>query len=337
MHQLNPKLKQVWLFRDCKKFDTLVPKYVKKAKYSTFNIIFHLATSKVWVDNDLSHDYLLHITKKNKKQLYIETWHGDRGLKKCFYHEKDYKPKRPFKIEEQGFCDYFLVGSTFAEWVVPGMFRYSGQLLKCGYPRNDILFCKDENVINAIKSSLGIMPQEKILLYAPTFRQDKLENADDIDFKAIIDVLEKKTNDKWVVVTRMHHQMRKAINIDKSVRCVDGSSYYDMAGLLLISDMLISDYSSCPGDFILRDKPVFLFVSDCDKYNNSDKGLEFELKDSPYMFAKTNKQLIKLIAECDDRKAKENCDALKRFYGCYERGIATETVCEIILNHLKKR
>lgn len=330
LHRLRPDTKIVWLLKEPKKFKGVVPEYVKVKKCTRVARIHHLSTALVWVDND----YLVYKPKvdKHPKQLYIETWHGDRGLKKCFFDVEGYERKRPFSINIKDYCDYFLVGSTFAEKTVRSMFRYDGNLLSCGYPRNDILFEKDKEKFDALKAKLGVEKDTKILLYAPTFRANIDEkSALNIDFKRVIETLEKRDSKKWTVVLRVHH---RGVDNEYNVPVVDGNNGFDMSELLYVSDMLITDYSSCVGDFILTKRPVVLYATDYQDYKDLDRGVHFDIEKWPFMMAKNNDELNELLANLTEKKAKESSEGLLELYGCYEKGTATKEVCDIIIKKL---
>ena len=328
LHRQRPETKIVWLFQQPKKFKGIVPDYVVRKRCNKFSKIHHLATAYIWVDND----NLVYRKKldKSKKQLYIETWHGDRGLKRCFYDVEGFTRKRPFSINYEGYCDYFLTGSHFAERTVRSMFKYEGTLLPCGYPRNDILFENDQEKFDNIKERLGVEKDTKILLYAPTFRNEIDElSALNIDLKRAIETLEKRDNKKWVVVLRTHH---RGLETKYNIKTVDGNVGFDMSELLYVSDMLITDYSSSIGDFILTKRPVVLYATDYEDYKTLDRGLHFDLEKGPFMLAQTNDELVKILENLTDKKAKKNCEELLKLYECYENGTATKTVCEIIIN-----
>lgn len=336
LHELSPKTKQIWFFNNPEKMKEFVPEYIKCEKLDNHKLLRYIETSRVWVDNDyLVYQNFLTIFSKRKDQLYIQTWHGDRGLKKCFYDVKGFKPPEPYTLQKDGFCDYLLTGSKFAEKVVRSMFRYDGKLLTCGYPRNDCLINLNPEKIKEAREKLDIDENTKILLYAPTFKGkigDKM--TEHIDFKRLVDVLEQKTKQNWVVVYRNHH-MSKINEKNKSLRFFNSTTLFeDMADILCASDMLITDYSSCAGDFILTGKPVILYINDYNEYVNSDRGLHFNIEETPYLFARNNNELIEIIKDLTPAKAKQNCKDLMDFYGCTESGKATETVVNLILKNL---
>ena len=339
LHEVSPKTKQVWFFVDPLKMKENVPDYIKCEKLTNRRLLKYLQTSRVWIDND----YLVYqnfITKypKRKDQLFIETWHGDRGLKKCFYDVDGFKPAEPFTLQTPGFCDYLMTGSTFAEKVVRSMFKYKGNLLTCGYPRNDCLINRNEEAIKKVKEKLDISEDTKILLYAPTFKGkigDKM--TEHINFKQVVEVLEEKTQCNWVVVYRPHH-IGKDTEIPSCTRFFYSNKLFeDMAEILQATDLLITDYSSCAGDFILTGNPVILYINDYDAYVNSDRGLHFDIEKSPFMFAKDNEELLNIISNLTPAKAKQNCKSLMKFYGCTETGNSAQEVVDLILENLYKK
>ena len=107
-----------------------------------------------------------------------------------------------------------------------------------------------------------------------------------------------------------------------------------MADLLLISDMLITDYSSSAGDFALLKRPLVLFQSDIKEYIKYDRSFYFNMEDSPYYIAENQQELEDIINELDEKKAKENCEKILEFYETNETGHAAETIAEIIKGKL---
>ena len=335
LHKKNPDIKQLWLFQEPKKYKDILPKNVKCKKFNKKTLLHHIASSKIVIDNDyLVYFYKLAKMPKSKSQLFIQTWHGDKGFKKCFYESKTFKPYLPFTLEYKNLFDYFITGSKFAEPIVFKMFKYKGKLLKIGCPRNDILFCKNSEMHDKVREKLNIDKNTRILLYAPTFRENISENNEKINFEKVIKKLEKKTKEKWVVVFRAHHF--KDYNCNENL--LDGKKNFDdMADLMVASDMLITDYSSCAGDFAYLGKPIILYIDDYDDYKNKDRGLYFNIEESPFMFAKTNQDLLEIIENLSEENVKENCNNILNFYESYEDGKACEKIYNIILNHLKNK
>ncbi len=121
------------------------------------------------------------------------------------------------------------------------------QILISGYPKNDILSNSTQAYINKIKRALCLPKNKKIILYAPTFRENNMAITNvDVDF----DLWEKELGETYTVLFRAHPVTRNAVNIpSNSLFVVDCSDYYDITDLYLVSDILVSDYSGVFFDF----------------------------------------------------------------------------------------
>lgn len=336
LHEVAPEVEIVWFFLDVDKFKGVVPEYVKCVEATPKNLLYYYSTSKVWADNCTS-EPMINNLYKSKKQTYIHFWHGDRGFKKCFFDLPGWKSK--FLISKKGFCDYMTTGSVHAERVYTSMFRYKNPFLKVGCPRNDMLINEDANQRKEIRSKLGLDDETKLLIYAPTFRRRFKKKGMDIsgiDLDNVIAQLEKTYGCKWVCGIRGHHEIGSLVREENNSKVIDLTSYPDMADLMLAGDMLITDYSSCAGDFALTHRPVILFIQDLEEYTTKDRTLLFDIDKSPYIYAETNEQLIDIIKNIKKVDIKKNCDDILEFYETYETGKATDEVVKIMLEALKK-
>ena len=134
---------------------------------------------------------------------------------------------------------------------------------------------------------------------------------------------------------RAHYQSFGLPLDDDSGRLLMMTDYPEMAELLLISDALLTDYSSCAGDYALCRHPIYLYQDDLEDYKSNNRALYFDMADSPYWVASTPDELDKLIEETTPERAKENCDAILRFYGECETGHAARSIAEYIVDKLK--
>ena len=334
LHELRPETDIVWLFKDGEKARERqqIPDYVRIYNSIENRGVAAMATARVVVDNFNKRFYLKF---PGKKQVYIQTWHADRAFKKVGY---DNEGQYTTMLEEHATLG--ITGSDYGDMQFRSAFHYKGELLRVGSPRNDILIRNDPAEAAAIRQKLGIDANTQLLLYAPTFRDTVLRAHQTepvrLDLEHVLDTLERTTGRKWKCLVRAHY---KALGIDMnnaSDRLINVSGYQEMAELMLISDALLTDYSSCAGDFILLRRPVFLFQNDLDEYISDNRKLYFDMKDSPYWVASTPEALDKLIEDSTPARAKENCDAILKFYGENETGRAAELVAEYIVDKLKK-
>ena len=119
-------------------------------------------------------------------------------------------------------------------------------------------------------------------------------------------------------------------------RIVDATAYPDMAELLLVADMVLTDYSSCALDFIVMDRSALFYIPDWDNYA-ATRGVYFDVRQSQLMTAENQEDLEALIEGLTPEKVRENCAAIRDYFGYYETGHATGAVCDYIVERLGRR
>ncbi len=325
LHELYPEIPIVWLFKN----DTLksnVPSYIKKVDIDSKEAYVARAKASVIVLNEA----VVYGTYKGKNQFYIQTWHGDRGFKKMLWaaHGNDcnYVPPADDKV-----TDLCVAASQFGVDVYRNSFRYTGEILCEGMPRNDALVHPSSSRIKSIKKFIGVQDSCKILLYAPTFRRNVSKQSANMDLNRILDCLERKTNCRWKCFVRAHVVSNGISGINfNSDRFMDLTKYHDMTDLLLISDMLITDYSSCACDFILQNKPVILSIYDIDSYVSSQREFAVPPTDVGFYVAKNDDEFESIIAQMDDEDVKRECKEVLHYFDTHESGVSSEIICNII-------
>lgn len=331
LHEMYPEAHISWLATRPDELRGEVPDYVHLYGRNSVRGTFELGSARVWVDNFTKSPYLPH---KKGKQFYMQTWHGDRPFKTIGYDNDILEQYRmEYRLEED--CDVFLIGSDFGKRVMDTAFRCKGEYLKYGAPRNDILVRQDPAEIAAVKAKIGVDPAIKLLLYAPTYREttNTVPKDAQMDLLRTLEHLEKTTGDKWMCLYRAHY-LSAGIDLDSvRDRLIDMSRYGDMSELLLISDMLLTDYSSSATDYCIMDRPVLLFQADIEEYLANRK-MYFKISDSPFMVAMNQAELEQLISSLTPEKIAENCRALREFFGFAETGRATEEACKYVIDKL---
>ena len=330
LHALRPQTKIVWLFtRDAmKRVKDTLPDYITPVYYKTKYAFLEQATARVWVDNFTKQRYL---TLRKGRQFYVQTWHGDRAIKKICYDL--HLPGDRRRTEED--CSRVLTASAFGENMYRTAFNYKGEYVKAGSPRNDILVKNDPAQIRSIREKLGIPEGVRLLLYAPTYRDqgEILPKRMQMDLDRTLRRLEQKTGQPWRCLYRAHY-LSRGIDLEAvKDRIVDVTQYEDMSELLLAADMVLTDYSSCALDFIVRDLPALFFIPDWEEYK-AKRGVYFDMHDAPFMLAKDQDELEALIDDLTPEKAAANCAAIREYFGYYETGRAADAACEYIISRL---
>jgi CDP-glycerol glycerophosphotransferase len=234
-------------------------------------------------------------------------------------------------------CDLFLAASDYGVMKAHKGLRYEGEMMTVGMPRNDklsnIQAYKEE--IAEIRKRIGIAEDTSILLYAPTYREAGGELQCQIDIEQTVANLE-ASGRRWMCLIRSHSLTKQLkVSEDKAV-CRDVSDYPDMADLLLAADLLITDYSSCAGDFLLTGKPVVLAHFDKDSYQSKDRQLWVDATEAGYLVARNQQELNDILKRIDTYNHKTINEKVLQYYGTKESGHASEAVAQRILQELNK-
>lgn len=319
LHKLNPNIKIVWFFKKPEEKKDIVPDYVIcVSTEDKWQICKWSAIARAYVSN-----CILPSTRKGKKQFFVQLWHGDRPIKRVIYDIDD--TPRYLAEEKDGYCNLAVAGSDFGVNQYRTAFRYNGEVINFGSPRNDCLVNLDETRAKKIRKNLGISKETKVLLYAPTLRDPNwhsktLQEKQDIDLYATLKVLEKKTFSPWICLTRSHPAVIDLGGIVFDDKIINATNYEDMADLLMISDMVITDYSTSASDYVISNRPAILYQSDIEDYMQNSRSIHFNMDETPYFIAKNQKELEDLILGLTEEKVEENCKAVLEFYGANETG-----------------
>ena len=178
-----------------------------------------------------------------------------------------------------------------------------------GYPKNDILVDFPDKRKEEIKKQLGIDNNKKVILYAPTYRDEKNnKQLCPINF----DVWEKILGHGYMVLFRAHPIVVSMTKIDPSSSFVkDVSGYPFNTDLMAISDILISDYSGIFFEFGVQNKPMFCYAYDYDEYT-SRRGLYFDIRDKIPGGHMTEKELISYVKNGDMKEIMSKCNAFRK-------------------------
>lgn len=336
LHEVSPETEIVWIFNNPEEMIKVVPPYVRCIKNQHRILMKELSSAKIWVNSFLFSPLLY----KNKNQLYVQTWHADRPFKKVLFDRVGKYAKYNTLLEQKS-ADRLLAGSAFGEKMLRSCFKYDGEILKTGCPRNDILFNYTQEDANKIKERLEIKKDTKILLYAPTFRektnlQGGKQITQSINLLETLSVLEKKYDCEWVCLVRAHRSGNGICGIEYDDKIMNVSDYQDMADLLVVADFLITDYSSSYSDYALKSAPAILYQDDRDSYLEGEREFYYDVTKTPFIITQSQEELNKAIIDFDDSRIEEHCKEILDYYNCYEDGHASERVVEVIIDFLNK-
>ena len=226
--------------------------------------------------------------EKAPGQTYVQTWHGT-PLKRI---NLDIEDKRYLNVSylqtmdrEAAAWDALVSPSPFCSEVFPGAFGYSGPLLETGYPRNDELLAAEAPARRlATRAGLGVAAEQRVLLYAPTWRDSAglgggvYTKVLHLDPARLADALP-----DTVVLVRSHVNTAGSASVDASghPRVRDVTLHPNVNDLYLASDALVTDYSSVMFDYAVLDRPMLFLVPDLADYRDRDRGFYFDFEADP--------------------------------------------------------
>ena len=269
----------------------------------------------------------------NKDSKIFQLWHAPGAFKKFAASSSDNGEEIAVIAKASKKTDYLFITSENIKGFYRDAFRIDENKIKSfGIPRTDYYF-EDKN-IKKLRENFDerypLAKNKKIILYAPTFR----DNEEDNNVFNYLN-LEKFNNDlseEYVLALRLHPKINQFFkgDIDTKADFIDVSGYKNEQELMLISDLLITDYSSIMIEFALLNKPIIFFTYDYDRYLTKDRGFYYDFESNvPGDIVKTDDELIKLIKEGSYNTEKHNSFLKMQFD--YLDGNSSKRIVDFIL------
>lgn len=328
----------VWLVKPDFNKPENFPKQVRLVNYYDKKASFkELATAKFWVDNTRKIYFVKKGLRKKRGQFYINTWHGSLGIKKldadvALYNDDDYW--KNMALKDAAMTDIMISNSDFETEIYRRGLWYKNKIEEFGHPRNDIFFKDRELIKNKVYSFFDIPKEVKIALYTPSFRDDLRIEPYQLDYAMIRKILEKKTGEKWLILSKFHpkilYKLKRLIN---SIDQKDVSIYPDIQELLVSADILISDYSSCMFDYMYTKRPCFVYATDIERYN-TERGFYFSLESTPFLIARDNLELANNIENFDINEYNLKVESFLAERKIFDDGNASKRTVELIKQNM---
>lgn len=344
MQKHYPKLNYIWVFKNPNQ--NVITGNAVKVKKGSKEYYDAYSKAKFWVTNARLPLYL----NKKDNQIYIQTWHGT-PLKRLANDMKIVrmpgtttpKYKKNFYAETSRW-DYLISPNRYSTNIFKTAFWMDeNRTLEIGYPRNDILVNRsnDQEYIEKLKKELNIPKGKKIIMYAPTWRDDEFVKKGKylFDLKINLENLQKELGDEFVILLRMHYLISNALDLSGYEDfAIDVSNYNDISELYLISDALITDYSSVMFDFGILKRPQYFFDYDIEKYDKGLRGFYMDyMNDLPGEIITDEFKLAEELKDIDKHKEKYK-DKIERFYDKFcsiEKGQSSKIIGDFIYDKTK--
>lgn len=249
----------------------------RRVRRGSLAMLYQAATARYLVNNANFADQIV----KRPGTVHLQTCHGTplklMGL--------DIRPKNPAEMDWDRFSercqrwDYLLSSNPHSSRAWRRAYPYAYRMIETGYPRNDVFFNATDADRARIRRDLGVPKGKRVALYAPTVRDDLRGKSlplghDLFDAEAVAAAL----GDDYVLLIRAHYFLRQAEQI--SGRAIDVSRYPNSNEIALVTDLLITDYSSLMFDFACLRRPVVLYQYDLAEYSGR-RGVYFDVSACP--------------------------------------------------------
>lgn len=369
----NPKFADytlVWGFRNDidgyqKKLECCLKKFpadsrplVKAVEYNGKEWRKYLASAKYWIFNYKVEEYLW--PKKN--QFFLQTWHGT-PLKRLGFDLEHFDNvfntkedmKRRYRIEVQKFS-CFLSPSPFATEKFKSAWRMdefgkNNIILEQGYPRNDMLVNFSQKYVEEVREKIlgsafrrdrpafsgqTVSLKKKVILYAPTYRSDQHESSHGYSYQMVFnpEKMQKELGSDFIILFRAHYMVASQFEFEKYKGFIfDVSGLDDINELYLISDLLVTDYSSSMFDYAVLKRPMIFYMYDLEHYRDESNGFYFDPESElPGPIVRTEDALIRAITELTENFSyDEKYRDFNEKFDPYEDG----KVCERVLREIK--
>lgn len=307
---------------------------VEIVKCDTLRYFYTALKAKVWITNSSMERGL---NFKKKETICFNTWHGTTIKKMGIDIEQG---NESFRGKENVRADIMLVQGQYDIDIFGYAFQLPEEKFRCtGLPRNDILAKYTDSQIRKIKEKLAIPQEKQVLLYAPTFREYTKGKQKEVVLEIPLNrqLWQEKLADQYVVLFRAHYEVARHMEVKNYPVFLDVSDYPDLNDLMIISDALISDYSSIFFDYSILHKPMYCFAYDYEEYV-SKRGVYLDLKkELPCIVHTEEEQLLEDILSSGNRiqeKGFKTKEFQKKFVTEY--GDAAKKSCDVLYKELRK-
>jgi CDP-glycerol glycerophosphotransferase (TagB/SpsB family) len=276
------------------------------------------AEARLYVIND----WLRWTYRKRPHQKVLQTWHGTM-LKRLARDRNVSLRTRLAAVRQSWRWDALLAQNEYSVAKFRSSYGFRGPIWVTGYPRNDVL--GDAAQAAAVRAVIGIPDGKRVLLYAPTWRDDRVDLVDHLD----LEVFAEQLPEDFVLLVRGHSRTIEGGSDLAADRLVDVTTYPDAGELMLIADVLVTDYSSMMFDFVSTDRPIIFYTPDLAHYSDVLRGFYFDFAaEAPGPLVETGADLLAAITELDavTEKFAARRAAWRNKFTPYDDGTAAERV-----------
>ncbi len=338
----DPRLKDfryIWFIKGHKKKKIKIEGAEVKEYYSV-PYFYYMSKAKYWIINCKMPRYI----RKKKDQIYLQTWHGT-PLKRLahdivapegatFYRSgMDFNEMVDTYDVDVKKYNYMISPNKFCTEVFQSAFQIDKyRLIETGYPRNDFITNATPQDVEEIKKRYKIPLDKKVVLYAPTWRDNSfVAKGYTFDLKADFHKWKDILGPEYVVIFKPHYLIINKYEKDKSLKefLYSAKAEAEINELYVISDILVTDYSSVFFDYAVLNRPIYFYMYDLEDYRDELRGFYLDIyKDLP---GKIYENEDAMLADIRDGVYDYSC--LKQFnerFNHAQTGDCSEKVIDIV-------
>jgi CDP-glycerol glycerophosphotransferase len=305
------------------------PTDVRLVRRESWRYHLDLARAEFWVDNQ----GFPRVFSRRRETTYIQTWHGTplkrMGFDSPALERASASVRRQHKAMMRRWSALLVPSEYFVETFVKS-YGYDGELVRHGLPRNDLLVRGvDDDWVEAKKRELGLPTDRRLVLYCPTFRDRARRLETPYDLPLDLEQMRRALGDDVHLVLRTHYLDSYKLSARFAPFASDVSRHHDVTELMLLADVLVTDYSSVMFDFANTGKPMVFYTYDYEDYVRDERGTYIDLPDvAPGPVVLTNDELTAALTRVDDdvEGYRDRYAAFRERFCSYETGHAAEHV-----------
>ena len=345
----------LWIFKEPEEYNWLEDDRTKLVKYQSKACEKALQKAKYWIFNYRALDHWV----PTKRQVYVQCWHGV-PLKRLGYdiQSSNNAMNSLSEIRDKYRWDtkrfkYLLSSCPFSSekfrsaWNLKA-FHKEKAILEVGYPRNDFLVNHTEDDVVQIKDKLdlteAVAAGKKIILYAPTWRDNQHDASQGYTYDVNVDfkIWQKQLGDDYIILFRAHYLVANSFDFaayDGFVRDVSGVD--DINELYVVSDMLITDYSSVFFDYAILNRPILFYMYDLEQYRDEMRGFYLGLEELPGQIVQDEENVLAEILKLCSADVGSNPvvqhDEFNRRFNYLNDGKASERIVEKVVKDIPSK
>lgn len=326
-------VEHLWVVRDRQ---VTLPRDVRAVELHSADWHEALARSRCVVSNT----HLPEWFERADGQHVVQTWHGTplkrigRDLTGSTHADEAYIATLPRRAAQ---WSVLVSPNSFSTPIMRRAFGYEGPVLESGYPRNDLLHASDrEKVADALRETLEIPEGKRVILYAPTWREDQPKKGGryGLDLRLDLALAAQELADDHVLLVRRHYLVGGTVpgagrGAADFVR--DVSRHPDVAELMLISDALVTDYSSLMFDFAQTGRPMYFHAYDLEHYRDTLRGFYFDFESAaPGPVVADTAGLVAALRAAKSRLPEATYDRFRETFCDLDDGTAAARVADLM-------